>query len=142
MPTMKSYNNWPSKDAIFKNQENYRKQRASVKRLSPTNALHKTESRFFSPPRNTSYYKDMDITELVCDPISIAVEMNREKERSITGLKATKSKSKLLLQSLQTPLVTVSGPHITLAENFYSGMHEKTPVVTRSKQKGSQPMFA
>lgn len=81
---MRTYNNWPSRDAIFKNQEKYRKQKASVKRLSPTNALHKTESRFFSPPRNSSYYKDMDITELVHDPIAMAVEMNREKERSIS----------------------------------------------------------
>lgn len=104
MPQMRTYNNWPSRDAIFKNHENYLKQRASVKRLSPNNALHKTESMFFSPMRQSSFYKDMDITQLVHDPIAVAVERNREKERSMSSLKATYTKSRQMLQTMQSPL--------------------------------------
>lgn len=47
-------------------------------RLSPNSILYKTESRFLSP-RRSSFYKDRDISELIHDPIAVAVEKNRQK---------------------------------------------------------------
>lgn len=122
------------------NQENYRKQVEQAKRLSPSSILYKTESRFLSP-RRSSYYKDKDITELIQDPIAMAVEINREKQRSISTLKATQSQSKKLLQSLKSPLTRVSGPHIGLAHKFYSGTEVKTPNYPRNFKRPLEPAF-
>lgn len=137
MPQMRTYNNWPSREAILLNHENYKKQVEQAKRLSPTGILYKTESRFLSP-RRSSYYKDKDITELVADPIAMAVEINRTKQRTLSTLKATQSSSKRLLASLKSPLERVTGPHITLANKFYSGtdVRTTTPNVART-QKGA-----
>lgn len=130
---MRTYNNWPSREAVLVNQENYRKQLEQSNRLSPSSIMYKAESRFNSP-RKSSYYKDKDITELVADPIAMAVEANREKQRTLSTLKATQSTSKRLLESLKSPLARVNGPHITLAHKFYSGTDARTttPNVSRS----------
>lgn len=60
------------------NQENYKRQMELSNRLSPNSILYKTESRFLSP-RRSSFYKDRDISELIHDPIAVAVEKNRQK---------------------------------------------------------------
>lgn len=104
--------------------------------------MYKTESRFNSP-RRSSYYKDKDITELVQDPIAMAVEINREKQRTLSTLKATQSQSKRLLESLKSPLARVNGPHITLAHKFYSGTDARTttPNVSRSQRRHNSILF-
>lgn len=79
---MGTYNNWPSREAMVKNKETYLYQLEQSKRLSPNNILYKTESRFLSPRRSSFYNDKGDITELIKDPIAMAVEENRQKMRS------------------------------------------------------------
>lgn len=71
----------------------------------------------------------------------MAVEINREKQRSLSTLKATQSQSKKLLKSLKTPLTNVSGPHIGLAHKFYSGTEVKTPNYPKNFKRPLEPAF-
>ena len=125
-PNMQTYNNWPSREAMEKNQAMYLYQKEQAKRLSPNNILYKTQSRFLSP-RRSSYYNDKgDITELVKDPIAMAVEENRLKLRSQSTLKSTKQQSHKQLnksyrnpQMFGSPFSRIKGPQ--LQNKFFSG---------------------
>jgi hypothetical protein len=48
-PTLKNYNNWPSKDTIMRNKATFREQKRSIERLSPCpkQDFSKTDTGFF-----------------------------------------------------------------------------------------------
>lgn len=65
MPAMRTYNNWPSREAVMLGKKLYETQRASVDRLSP---------------RKLDY---------VTDPVSALVDKNRAVNRARSTLKTT-----------------------------------------------------
>jgi hypothetical protein len=64
IPSLKTYNNWPSKEAVILNRKIFESQKCSVDKLSPRN-------------------------KVVRDPISLQVDRNRLRERANSTLKSS-----------------------------------------------------
>lgn len=64
IPSLKTYNNWPSKEAVILNRKIFDTQKCSVDRLSPRNSK-------------------------ISDPVSLLVDRNRLRERANSTLKSS-----------------------------------------------------
>ena len=74
-PTMKDYNNWPSREAVIKNKISYHEQQSSIERLPPCTKqdFSKTDTGFFKDKKLMGLpMQDLDL--IIKDPIAREVE--------------------------------------------------------------------
>jgi len=88
-PTLKDYTNWPSKEAIVNNILNFRTAKKCVDRLSPRLSEMSTTGSFFNRRKGSYFKANEGAPRLMPDPIAVAVDMNRLKDRAKSTLRAT-----------------------------------------------------
>lgn len=92
-PTLKNYNNWPSKDAVMRNNAIFYDQQGSIERLSPCSRqdFSKTDTGFFRDKKLKGIpVQDADL--IAKDPIAREVLINRQRAKSV--LKSSSSRNK------------------------------------------------
>lgn len=109
-PTLKNYNNWPSKQAVNQNQAIFYDQQFSIERLSPCSRqdFSKTDTGFFKDKKlKVIPVQDMDL--IAQDPIAREVMINRQRAKSVLKQSSTRKNQKLEVQAYD------HGKHTTVA---------------------------
>lgn len=110
-PTLKNYNNWPSKEAVMRNAMTYYDQQSSIERLSPCSRqdFSKTDTGFFKD-KKLQLIPVQDVEMIAKDPIAREVMINRQRAKSV--LKSSSRNKKLEVQNFVGLNSTVASPRM------------------------------
>ena len=86
------YTNYPSKQAVVNNMMNYKTAKGCMSRLSPDIEQMSTTGSFFNRRKGSYFRENIGAAQLNPDPIAVAVDINRMRERARSTLRATHTK--------------------------------------------------